>query len=250
MPYEKEYMEIALEMIYGMLKDGVIEKKDYPNHFMQYEKEDEVREILDLCAEKFGLHVCGRGDEIFLSPGIGNKVFGMTNEEIKNSMFRGGKNAHMYTAFFIMHVMVGEFYTESMYDTPRRNLPITYLTDTVDAKIRSLADFEDIDEISKEYKFNFREMKDLWESLSKADIDVDTGKEKEGGIGTRVGLIYETMKFMKKHQLIDLHAGAVYPLPRFKAMVSEAYSNTAVQTDILEFIDDLTNNGADTNAEN
>lgn len=249
MHYDKEHMGTALEMMYYMLKDGVIEKKDYPNHFIQYERESDIREALDFCAEKFRLYVCGRGDEIFLSPGIDNKVFGMTNEEIKNDMLRGGKNAHMYTAFFIIHVMIGEFYTESMYDTPRRNLPITYLTDTVDTKIRSLADFEDIEGISKDYKFNFKEVKDLWDSLPKADIDIDTGKEKEGGIGTRVGLIYETMKFMKKHQLIDLNAGAVYPLPRFKAMVSEAYNNTEIQLDILEFIENLAYSGDDANAE-
>jgi len=242
-------MEIALDMLYCMLKDGVIEKEDYPDHFMQYERESEIREVLDLCAEKFGLYVCGRGDAIFLSPGINNKVFGMTNEEIKSDLLRGGKNAHMYTAFFIMHVMIGEFYTESMYNTPRLNLPITYLMDTVDSKIKSLADFEEIDEISNEYRFNFKEVKDLWDSLPKADVSPETGKEKEGGIGTKVGLIYETIKFMEKHQLIDLNVGAVYPLPRFKAMVSEAYNNTDIQTDILEFIESLTYSGDDTDAE-
>src|SRR6056297_3420014 len=139
MNYDKEHVGIALEMMYSMLTDGVIEKKDYPDHFMQYERESEIREALEFCAEKFGLYVCGRGDAIFLSPGINNKVFGMTNEEIKSDLLRGGKNAHMYTAFFIMHVMIGEFYTESMYNTPRLNLPITYLTDTVDSKIKSLA---------------------------------------------------------------------------------------------------------------
>lgn len=250
MQYEKEHIEIALEMIYTILKDGSVEKNIHPDHFMRYERDSEIREVLDICAEKFRLYVCERGDSIFLSPGINNKVFGMTNEEIKNDMFRGGKNAHMYTAFFIMHVLIGEFYAESMYDTPQRNRPITYITDMVDAKIKSLADLEDIDGISKEYKFNFREVKDLWESLYKADIDMDTGKAKEGGIGTRVGLIYETLKFMTKHQLITIHADAIYPLPRFKAMVSEAYSNTEVQTDILEFIEDLAYNGDDASAEN
>jgi hypothetical protein len=250
MNYDKEHLGIALEMMYYMLKDGVIEKKDYPNHFMQYEIETEIREALDFCAEKFGLYVCGRGDAIFLSPGIGNKVFGMTNEEIKNDMFRGGKNSHMYTAFFIMHVMIGEFYAESKFDTHKRNLPIVYIMEKVDEKIQSLADFEDIDNISKEYKFNFKEVKDLWDSLPSADPNIDTGKEKEGGIGTKIGLIYETIKFMKKHQLIDLHAGAVYPMDRFKAMVSEAYNNAEIQLDILEFIESLTDNGEDTSAEN
>ena len=43
MNYDKEHLGIALEMMYYMLKDGFIEKKDYPNHFMQYEIEDEIR---------------------------------------------------------------------------------------------------------------------------------------------------------------------------------------------------------------
>lgn len=249
MNFDKEKMGIALEMMYHMLADGTIEKSEYPQHFMQYEKESEIREALDFCAEKFGLYVCGRGDAIYLSPGIGNKVFGMTNEEVKYDLFRGCKNKHMYTAFFIMHVMIGEFYTESMYDSPRRNLPINYLTDTVDAKIKSLSDFEELDKINGEYKFNFREVKDLWDSLPKADVDRETGEEKQSGITTKIGLIYETMKFMKKHQLIDLNADAVYPLPRFKAMVSEAYNNIEIQLDVLEFIENLTYSGDDTNAE-
>lgn len=250
MNFEKDNMGTALDMMYHMLSDGVIEKSTYPHLFMQYEQESEIREALDFCAERFGLYVCGRGDSIYLSPGIGNRIFGLTNEEIRYELARGCKNAHMYTAFFIMHVMIGEFYTESMYDTPRRNLPIDYFTDTVDAKIKSLSDFEDVDRISGEYKFNFKEIKDLWDSIPKAEINEETGEEKQGGIGSKVGLIYETMKFMKKHQLLDHTANAIYPLPRFKTMVAEAYNNPEVQTDILEFIENLIYDEDDTNAEN
>jgi hypothetical protein len=248
--FEKENLGIALDMLYQMLSTGSIERFAYPKHFMRYEQESEIREALDFCAEKFGLYVCGRGDSIFLSAGVGNRVFGYTNEDIKNELGRGFKNPEMYTVFFIMNVIVSEFYKESFHDTHRINLPKNYLIGIVEAKIRALSDFEDLDKISEGYKFNFREIKDLWDSLPNVEFRDDSDNEiKQKGTSSKIAIINETVMFMKKHRLVDEHNNAVYPTERFKSIVSEAYNRSDIQTDIIEFIDDLTCSEEEKNAE-
>jgi hypothetical protein len=248
--FEKENLGIALDMLYQMLSTGSIERTTNPQHFMRYEQESEVREALDFCAERFGLHICGRGDAIYLSPGVGNHIFGYTNEDIKNELGRGFKNPEMYTVFFIMHVIVSEFYKESFHDTHRINIPKNYLMETIEAKIRALSDFEDLDKTSEEYKFNFREIKDLWDSLPKVEFrDASDNEIKQKGTGSKLTLINETVMFMKRHRLVDEHNNAIYPTERFKAIVSEAYNRSDIQTDIIEFIEDLNCAEEENNAE-
>jgi hypothetical protein len=55
--------------------------------------------------------------------------------------------------------------------------------------------------------------------------------------------------FMKRHRLVDEHNNAIYPTERFKAIVSEAYNRSDIQTDIIEFIEDLNCAEEENNAE-
>jgi len=236
---DQENLGIALDIFYQMLATGTIKKSEHPRHFMRYEQESEIREILEFSAERFGLFVCGYKDAIYLSPGINNQVFGLTNSEIKLELGRGFNNPEMYAVFFIMHVIVAEFYRESIYDTHRPNLPKEYLLDTLNRKVQAMAELEDLNKTSEEYEFNFKVVKDLWNSLTKTEFRDDSDEIKQRGVGSKVTLINETVKFMKKQGLVEEHNDAIYLTDRFKAMVAVAYNNHSIQSDITDFIDSL-----------
>jgi hypothetical protein len=185
-----------------------------------------------------------------LSPGVGNKVFGMTNADIKYELGKGFKNSEMYTAFFIMHLIVSELYEESMSDTHRQKIPKDCLLETIDLKVRALSDFEDLQKLSEDYKFNFNEIKDLWDSLPTRELRDNSEDEKQRGTGSKVTIVNETIKFMQNHGLVVEHNNAIYPTNRFKAIIAEAYNNPDIQKDILEFIDGLIVEGGSEDAEN
>ena len=116
MKFDRENLGTALEMLHCMLAEGSIARKDHPKEFLRYDQEAEVREALEFCAEKYNLLVCRYNDALYLSPGVQNRVFGLSNAEIRNSLGRGFNNPEMYTVFFIIHVLISEFSHESAYD--------------------------------------------------------------------------------------------------------------------------------------
>lgn len=243
MKYDKEKLTRALDILYYMLSTNSLEQSKCPKYYSIYEQDAEVRDALELCTERFGLYLCRRDNALYLSSGIGNKVFGVTNADIKYELGKGFNNPEMYTVFFIMHIIVSEFYEESMYDTHRQKIPKDFLLETIDSKIKTLSDFEDLQKLSEDYKFNFSEIKEFWDSLSVRKFRPDSADEKERGTGSKRTMINETIYFMEKHNLVVEHNNAIYPTNRFKAVIAEAYNNPDIQKDIQEFIESLSSEG-------
>ncbi|WP_370575879.1 DUF6063 family protein [Methanomethylovorans sp.] len=250
MKYDKEKLTTALDILYYMLSTNSLEQSKCPKYYLIYEQDAEVRDALELCTERFGLYLCRRDNALYLSSGVGNKVFGVTNADIKYELGKGFNNPEMYTVFFIMHIIVTEFYEESMYDTHRQKLPKDYLLETIDSKIRAMSDFEDLQKLSEDYKFNFSEIKELWDSLPTRELRENSDDEKQKGTGSKITMMNETIYFMEKHDLVIEHNNAVYPTNRFKAVIAEAYNNQDIQKDIREFIESLTFEGGVEDAKN
>ena len=249
MRYEKEKLTTALDILYHMLSTNSLEQSKCPKHYALYEHDAEIRDALELCAERFGLYICRRENALYLSAGINNKVFGMPNEDIKYELGKGfNSNSAMYTVFFIMHVIVSEFYEESMYDTHQQKIPKEHLLTTIDSKVKALSAFEDLQKLSEDYKFNFREIKELWDSLPVREFRPNSDDEKERGAGSKLTIINETIKFMQKHDLAVEHNNAIYPTPRFKALIAEAYTNSNIRKDVLEFLENIEPQGEVENA--
>lgn len=250
MKYDKEKLTTALDILYYMLSNNSLEQSKCPKYYLIYEQDAEVRDALELCTGRLGLYLCRRDKALYLSSGVGNNVFGMTNAEIKYELGKGFNNPEMYTVFFIIHIIVSEFYEESMYDTHRQKIPKDYLLETIDSKIRALSDFEDLQKISENYKFNFNEIKDFWDSLPTRELRGNSDEEKQKGTGSKLTVVNETIDFMKNHDLVIEHNNAVYPTNRFKAVIAEAYNNPDIQKDILEFIENLAFEGDMEDAKN
>ena len=184
-----------------------------------------------------------------MSAGVGNRVLVILMKMLKMNSGEDSKTPKC-TQSFHNECNSKRILQRILSDTLRINLPKNYLIGIIEAKIRALSDFEDLDKISEEYKFNFREIKDLWDSLPNVEFRDDSDIEiKQKGTSSKTAIINETVIFMKKHRLVDEHNNAVYPTERFKAIVSEAYNRSDVQTDIIEFIDDLTCLEEEKNAE-
>ena len=250
MKYDKDKLTTALDIMYYMLSTNSLEQSKCPKYYAIYEQDSDVRDVLELCTERFGLYLCRRENALYLSSGVGNRLFGVTNADIKYELGKGFNNSGMYTVFFIMHIIVSEFYEESMYDTHRQKIPKDYLLETINSKIRAMSDFEDLQKLSGDYKFNFSDIKELWDSLPTRELRDNSDEEKQRGTGSKVTMIHETIKLMEKHDLVEEHNNAIYPTNRFKAVIAEAYNNPDIQKDILEFIENLTPEGGSENAEN
>ena len=239
MQFAEEKLGTALDMLARMLENGSITKNDYPREFMRYNQDPEVRESLDFITEKLGLLICEYKDALYLCPGINNRVFHLSNTDIKNELGRGFKNPEMYTVFFIIHVIITEFYREATYDTYREKLPKDILLESIDKKVKAMAELEDLEGDSERYQFNFKIIHDVWNSLPTTEFKDDSDEIRQRGSGSKWAMINATVRFMMQHRLVDEHDDAIYLTHRCKAIIAEAYNRSEIQTGISDFIDEL-----------
>jgi len=248
MNFEQENLGTALEMLSCMLETGLITREEHPREFIRYDQVVEVRDALDFLAENLGLLICEYKGALYISPGVNNRVFSLKNTEIKIELGRGFNNPEMYTAFFIMHVIITEFYREAAPDSFRMKLPKDLLFEAVDKKIKAIADLENFEDINSQYKFNFKLVHDVWNKLPKTEFKDDSDEVKQRGVGSKTTIINQTIRFMQKHKLVEEHDDAIYLTDRCKAIIGEVYNNHEVQSDISNFIDSLSNFEGDENA--
>ncbi len=239
MKYDKEKVTRALDIMYYMLCENSLKQSECPDHYNLYEQDGDVREVLELCAQRFGLFICKRDRALYLSAGVSNKVFGMSNAEIKYELGRGFNNTQMYTVFFIMHIVVNEFYEESMTDTHRQKIPKESLLESINSTIKAMEELEDIQAVSEEYKFNFQDIKEFWDSLPPRELRKDCDDEKQRGVGSQLTIVNETIKFMEKHDLVVEHNNAIYPTDRFKAVIAGAYNDPEIRRGLKDMIEEL-----------
>jgi hypothetical protein len=239
MKIEQDNLGTSIDILSIILEMGSLTRRDNPREFLQYDQEPEVRDSLNFLADKLGLLICEQRDALYISPGINNRTFSLSNTEIKRELGIGFNNPMMYTAFFIMHVIVTEFYKEATKDTYRGKLSKNDLLESVDKKVKAMMDLEDLESTSDHYHFNFKQIADIWNSLPKTEFKEDSEEVKQRGSSSKLALINQTAKFMKKQGLIDENNDAIYLTDRCKAIIGEAYNRSEIRTEIANFIEGL-----------
>ena len=240
MKIEQNNLGTALDILSTILETGFISRTDHPREFMQYDQDPEVRTSLDFLAEKFDLLICEQDGTIYISPGIDNRIFSLSNTEIKRELGTGfGNNAMMYTAFFIIHIIITEFYKEATHETYRAKLSKIDLLDSIDRKVKFMMALENLEKTSEQYHFNFKQIADSWNSLPQAERKDDSEELRQKGTSSKYSVVNQTVKFMKKQGLVVENDDAIYLTGRCKAIITEAYNRNEIQADISGFIDGL-----------
>jgi hypothetical protein len=239
MKIEQDNLGTSIDILSIILGMGSLTRRDHPREFMRYEQEPEVRESLNFLADKLDLLICEQRDALYISPGINNRIFTFSNTEIKRELGSGFNNSMMYTAFFIMHVIITEFYKEATKDTYRGKLLKNDLLESVDKKVKAMMDLENLEEMSDQYHFNFKQIADIWNSLPNSEFKEDSEEIKQRGSSSKLALINQTAKFMRKQGLIDENNDAIYLTDRCKAIIGEAYNRSEIRVEISDFIKGL-----------
>lgn len=252
MTFEKKSMEIAFEMLTEILrKNGEysldLSKKSW---YLNPEQESEIMEAFGFIIKQMGLIMCERNKVIYLSPGVDNPVYGMTLEEIKTQLSPSFTNLHVYTAFFIIHVITTEFYKESMPETQRAFILKSDLINAIDNKVDALSTHTELDKLSEEHNYNFSEIRDLWKELPVVKRRENRDELIETGKSSRYALVNTTLKFLEAQDLVHVQEDMIRLTERFKAIIDNAYRNEQVQYGIAQMIESLTSSKAGEYANN
>ena len=107
MEWTQEDVRLAFRIFLQLLPTGHIEDLELLYH---YEQNPNVRLILEEIIEKEAdLKIFSMGSHLYLSPGVNNRFFGYTNEELRSAM-KLENNSELYLAYFAMLCLLAQFY--------------------------------------------------------------------------------------------------------------------------------------------
>lgn len=210
----KDNLNIALEIINTLLQNKEIKKSENVELYQQYVGNDEVESLCDMIAEKMGFNIYRLDNTLNLCVMIDNKVFGYSNEDLKKKIKILNKNEDIYLMYFIILTIITCFYRESGLNSPRSYLGLDELIETINIKFQSLVK-EDIEKISEENEYNFRDVKKVWERLPDAREDINSGKN------DKISFVKLVLNFMQEENLIffDEERRIISITTRFKSIV-------------------------------
>ena len=117
--YERKHMENrnldkALDIVSKLITgENVSERGDNAALYQEYNNNAEVYDIVHMSLKKLNLNIYEYNNGLYVSAGDNNRVFGYSNEELRNVL--GLRvNKELYLAYFIIYNIITEFYSDTM----------------------------------------------------------------------------------------------------------------------------------------
>ena len=233
MEMNEEIMDIALDIINELLQNQEISKLKNTALYHQYISNTEVENLTNKIALKMGFEIYPMEKSLNLCVMPENKAFGYTNEDLKNRIKQFNKNEDIYLMYFIIVTLITCFYKESGFNTPRTYLKFSELMETIQVKFENLVK-EEVEEESKNMKYNFVSIKNVWERLADA-------KEERVGVSKndKISFVKLVLRFLQEENLIffDETTRNIYITTRFKAIVYFYFEyDKANKNNLMEYI--------------
>lgn len=228
-----------------LLEKGFLDRQDYPKIYEDVIRDSTILESLDELCRSIGLFLSIRPGVLYVAPIPGIRTFSLNNEEMRNLMHNSFKNEDLFTALFIISVMLVEFFPEASSEASLKFLKVNDLISIVDKKIEVLREETNLEQISYEKSYNFEVVVKKWSELPTVRIKKGSSDEiMEKGKSSKVQLTNTTLQFLIDQGLIQVldHTNgekAIYITDRFSATVSNVFNSEEIQKEIYEYIESL-----------
>ncbi len=211
---QEENLDKSLEILNTLIQKKEIKKEEDLELYQSYVVNDEIENLTNKIAEKMGFNIYRLDNTLNLCVMLDNKTFGYTNEELKRKVKMLNKNEDIYLMYFIILTVITCFYRESGLNSPKSYLRLNELIDTVNKKLENLVN-EDLEKISREKEYDFRDIKRVWERLADGREDMISGKN------DKISFVRLVLNFMQEENLIffDEERQIISITTRFRAIV-------------------------------
>lgn len=228
----KDTLETTLELFNLLLAGEEISRSKNKELYEKFVYDTDVEELLVFIAEKNGLQIYRYNERLFICPGVENKVFGYTNDELKKRIPYISRNDELYLGYFIIMTLITMFYKESGMDTPINYVKYADLITEVSGKFEALIKLEDLEKISKDNQFNFADICKVWQKLP------DAREDQPGGKNDKVAFVKNICQFLQEEELIkiDEERKLIFPLDRFKAIVYNFFEEKENKNVLFDFV--------------
>lgn len=230
-----ETLDDALEILKALLQGDEVSKNKNVLLYEKYRYSSDVEELLEHIASKLELKIYSGNDQLFVCAETGSRLFGWTNEELRNTISYISNNSELFTGYFIIMVLVTMFYREAYPDTPIAYIKINDFIESVSARFDTLLQMEDLERAVQENQFDFEEMARVWQKLPDAREGVSGGKN------DKVVFTENILRFLQSEKLIvlDMNQRLIYPTDRFRTIIWNYYEERDNRKDLLSFVKSL-----------
>jgi hypothetical protein len=230
-----EVLDDALELLKALLQGEEVSRNKNALLFEKYRYSTDVEEMLFHIASKLELRVYSGNDRLFICPEAGSRLFGWTNEELRDKISYIYTNSELFTGYFIIMTLITMFYREAYPDTPVAYIKINDLMESVSGRFETLLKMDDLETVSRENQFDFADICRVWQRLP------DAREWVSGGKNDKVAFVENICKFLNSEKLIvlDLNQRIIYPTERFKTIIWHYYEQRDNRKDLLSFVNDL-----------
>ena len=168
---ENRNMDRALDIVSRLIMgEQVSEGNANSQLYQEYNTNAEVYDIVQAALKKFNLNIYEYNNGLYVSAGDNNKVFGYTNEELRNRL--GLRvNRELYLVYFIIYNIITEFYTDSASTTYAQFVRVEDIVHNVERSVATIIDkklgmiVDDVEENS------FKQIAMTWDALPMITVE-------------------------------------------------------------------------------
>lgn len=224
----------------------------YRDEIRLYTTDDKVRELVDHFAHEVDCTIIMAGEYIYMVPIAISSPFHISNEEIKKRYLPSrAKNIDIYLMYITVIILFGEFYDSYQSLEPTRNfLPMDIWLDSVNNYMTTLneIDKEDLEELEKEYEYNWVSLLEKWSALDDVRENV---KVQDARTNSRYGFLNTVKRFLEDQDLIlDIGNEEIELTEKAKTIIQRYFMDYEYNRGILDFIYGLERKGGKEDASN
>lgn len=187
-----------------------------------YESYTENSEVYDLVGQLFhslDLNIYQFNNGLYVSPGENNRVFGYTNEELRNEL--GVRlNRELYLCYFIIYNIIVQFYTDSATFTYREYVKIDDIVEAVNLSFGKIFNETQTIVVTEIEEYSFKEIAMIWEDMP---LVLNENNQIRADKSSRTGLTKRVFKFLISEQLFIQVEDMYYPTDRLKALIEHYF---------------------------
>ncbi|HHX95719.1 MAG TPA: hypothetical protein GX691_07875 [Clostridia bacterium] len=235
MELREEDVRSAFRIFMRLLEKGAIleSERELQHEYLREEVRYVLEEIIETEAE---VKVFSAGGILYLSPGVDNRFFGYTNEELRKKMALRS-NSELYLAYFIILNLLAKFYnSEDQSLASRQFVPLSELEETITGHIKTVleADPVEVRMLEEDYAINLRSAGEVWLDLPSFDDHIVNLSRARNN---RISLLLRVMRFLEGEELVQvLEEREVRLLPKMEHLVIKYYFNSQRKDYLLELL--------------
>ena len=213
---ENRNLDKALDIVSKLIMgEQISESKDNSQLYQEYNTNAEVYDIVHM-----SLNIYEYNNSLYVSAGDNNKVFGYTNEELRNKL--GLRvNRELYLVYFIIYNIITEFYTDSASTTYAEFVRVEDIVKNVDSSVSAIIDkklgmiIDDVEENS------LKQIALSWDALPVITV-ADTA-DVRAAKNSKTGFVKIALNFCVSQELLMEAQNRFYPTDRFKALIENYF---------------------------